>query len=644
MAEAGLRTHRGDDAIAAFVAEWGLDSPPPLAREPQAPSSPRGASPTAPDRRGSGDGGSELFESLGPGLRLAGPDGHALFESLRLKNLRGVRRALQRGASPNTFDGARQTLLIFCCLQGYLEAAKLLIKYGADVNMVNKAELSPLHIAADRGNKKLVDLLLRNAADASARCPLGYTPLMNAIYQGHTELAIHMVSRGVPVDEQTNAGETPLIIACKRGLELVAMGLINHQADLNVIPDTGLGAFCVAINNGLGDVINEFGAHMDRLNKRSMEDALSFLARKGCVRPQLIRDLVAAGADINCEYPAHHSTPLGEAILSGRTEVVAVLLELGADLHTPDRNGSTPLGYAAEINNAFIAQSLLEHGARLDRGDAEGKTPLLIAIEHKHYSMTKMFVKECLREPGLRDVLVQPDKMGATPLIAAANSQVQGILRLLLEAGVPTEEPRGPGGLTALHVAALRGSVNGVKLLLEHGADRAAETVEEKTPFFAALTAKKGSSEVVRLFLEAGEDPNAALGPNSALMCATTANRPRTVRLLIERGAEVGFGGEDQAPPAFTAAVLGFHQVLCVLLRAGANPNLAYQGVGMLEAALCAGHRKVVEVLLDHGADPVRTERDESLLAVALNENVPGELVELIREAEAKATAGDHLR
>ena len=63
-------------------------------------------------------------------------------------------------------------------------------------------------------------------------------------------------------------------------------------------------------------------------------------------------------------------------------------------------------------------------------------------------------------------------------------------------------------GTTALFVAALRGDLEKVQLLLEAGADVNAAKADGATALFVAAENSR-NSEVVRLLLEAGADMNA---------------------------------------------------------------------------------------------------------------------------------------
>lgn len=60
---------------------------------------------------------------------------------------------------------------------GHYEVTELLIKYGANVNVVDLWKFSPLHEAAAKGKYDIVKLLLKHGADPTKKNRDGATPL-----------------------------------------------------------------------------------------------------------------------------------------------------------------------------------------------------------------------------------------------------------------------------------------------------------------------------------------------------------------------------------------------------------------------------------------------------------------------------------
>jgi ankyrin repeat protein len=72
---------------------------------------------------------------------------------------------------------------------GRLEAARVLLDAGADVNAAEHGGYTALHLAAGNGDEALIRLLLERGADPTARLDSGQTPAELAHEKGHGVVA-----------------------------------------------------------------------------------------------------------------------------------------------------------------------------------------------------------------------------------------------------------------------------------------------------------------------------------------------------------------------------------------------------------------------------------------------------------------------
>lgn len=97
----------------------------------------------------------------------------------------------------------------------------------------------------------------------------------------------------------------------------------------------------------------------------------------------IVRELVAAGADVNAVEPVFGAVPLHKATYNGHADITRMLTAArGINLdYQGASNGYTPLHDALWHGFANCAGILLDAGARTDIVAYDGKFPLDLAIE-----------------------------------------------------------------------------------------------------------------------------------------------------------------------------------------------------------------------------------------------------------------------
>jgi uncharacterized protein len=171
--------------------------------------------------------------------------------------------------------------------------------------------------------------------------------------------------------------------------------------------------------------------------------------------------------------------------------------------------------------------------------------------------------------------------IGATPpddraLLDAAKRGDVAAVRALLKGGADPNTAQGDG-LTALHVAAEKGSLELARVLISAGAKVGSVTrIGSFTPLHVA--AEGAHAEIVRALLEAGADPAAVAVPSGATplhLAAKALNGEVTIQLLLDRGAPVNALEASHGQTALMmAAAAGHAGTVRELLRRGADPGI----------------------------------------------------------------------
>ena len=93
-----------------------------------------------------------------------------------------MRLLLESGADINAKDGTGKAPLIWASYGGHADVVRVLIKQGADVNVIDESKSAaagntPLHFACLKDHLEVVKLLLDNGARVNAMNCADYTPL-----------------------------------------------------------------------------------------------------------------------------------------------------------------------------------------------------------------------------------------------------------------------------------------------------------------------------------------------------------------------------------------------------------------------------------------------------------------------------------
>ncbi|XP_073512472.1 protein phosphatase 1 regulatory subunit 12C isoform X5 [Phyllobates terribilis] len=193
-----------------------------------------------------------------------------------------------------------------------------------------------------------------------------------------------------------------------------------------------------------------------------------------------------AGAEVIDSTNTDGISALHQACIDENLEVVEFLVNHGANVNQADNEGWTPLHVAASCGYMEIAEYLLKHSANIAAVNSDGDVPLDIAED------------DCM-ETLLRAEIT---KRGID--IEAAKREEEEVMlqdaRQWLNAGNMEDIRHPKTGAGALHVAAAKGYIEIMRLLLQANFDPNVRDKDGWTPLHAA--AHWGVEEACRLLVE----------------------------------------------------------------------------------------------------------------------------------------------
>lgn len=182
------------------------------------------------------------------------------------------------------------------------------------------------------------------------------------------------------------------------------------------------------------------------------------------------------------------------AAASGNNDAIWILRDRGIDINTATAFGSTALHEAASHGqNSTIKLLLNSPEINKEARDNRGNTPLLAAAWAAHFTSLKILI-----DHGANPRVMNDD--GVCALHAAAKMGQADCTRTLLQKSVPASLAEKDTKMTPLHYAAAQGSVEVMKMLIEHEAEINLQDSKGWTPLH--YTAQLNREDCARLLLQ----------------------------------------------------------------------------------------------------------------------------------------------
>jgi len=329
--------------------------------------------------------------------------------------------------------------------------------------------------------------------------------LIDAVRQQDSEAVVRLLDEGVDPDQRQSDGSAALHWAIYREDDSSIKALLAAGADVNAVNRLGASALYLAAKSGNAEQISlllDAGADPN-IALPMGETPLMTASRAGT--EDGVRMLLDAGADVNAREQSREQTALMWAVAQGHAAVARLLINAGANLEA--RSKVRPQLMFADATN----------GGAFDQGVVEqlgGYSALLFAARIGDVGVARFLLAAEADIDGSAG-------NGASPLVVAAHSGHGALARMLLTRGADANAIG--AGYTALHSAILRGDLETVEALLEHGADpnqrllrahpvqRASEDWALKTPLIGAtpywIAANFREAEIMRALSTGGADP-----------------------------------------------------------------------------------------------------------------------------------------
>lgn len=366
---------------------------------------------------------------------------------------------------------SKRTALAVAAHCGNVDVVRVLLQYGAKVDVCDAFMMTPLHLAASRGHYLVVESLLHNLADINGKGPNDETPLRIASDNGYIDVVKLFLRNRAKVNARDCQQRTALHMAAKRGDEAMV------------------------------DLLASNGAHVDAKDASFMT-AIHYASEEG--HDGVVNLLLSKKADINA--PGKElQTPLACACSAGQTQVVELLLKKKASTKLKSRGDMNPLHLACSYGHVEVVALLLQKRLAVNLPNKDGLTPLHFAVRSDRFAVVELLLRKGASiEARCRSTF--------GPLHYACLEASPDVVRLLLSSGADLEA-EDQSARRPLHFAVTRGSVPLVELLVLRGANTEAQDAAGHRPL--CLASALGHLAMMKMLLDSGSPlvANTSLGP-----------------------------------------------------------------------------------------------------------------------------------
>jgi ankyrin repeat protein len=206
--------------------------------------------------------------------------------------------------------------------------------------------------------------------------------LIDASRTGDINRVRYLLDHGIDVNQRGRNGGTPLFYAVGNDHVDVAAILISSGASLEAVDERGVTALFANLQNEQESLemlkfLVSKGANVNHRDRNGMTPLFASVDIGGSLRKT--RYLLETGADPNQQSEIDGDFPLRIAVSWQNLELVAVLLDYGANPNMQRRDGDTALMEACRQDNIEVVKVLLGNGADTSLKNRNGLSALAFA-------------------------------------------------------------------------------------------------------------------------------------------------------------------------------------------------------------------------------------------------------------------------
>ena len=449
-----------------------------------------------------------------------------------------------------------------------VEILIMLIKNGANLDIINTKGDTLLTFAVERENKELVELLLTKGINIHAVNSQRKSAIELAFqqkkYKDHENVLIALIKSGAKVDIINTKGDTLLIFAADRGFQDLALLLIEgNNNDVNAVNAREKAAIDFALqseNIKIIEALVNAGANINVVDQ-DKNTLLMIAAKTGTKAQNLITQLIQKGIDVNASND-NGKTAIDFAIESGNAKIISTLQKAIKSLKDKNKPGNEGTKGSNKPGNEGTKGSNKpgtegtkgsnKPGNEGTKGSNKPGTEGAKGSENKQYS----------------DIETR-DEHGNTPLMNAAKNGLDSLVKTLISKKANIKAINSQGK-TAAHLARENEKYEALKILVENGSDHEMKDSNGNTLLMYA--AKRGIEDIVAVAIKKGANVKAInLEGKTAAHFARGNEQYKALKILVENGSDPEMKDSNGNTLLMYAAKRGLDSLIILAIKKGAK-------------------------------------------------------------------------
>ncbi|KAF4763491.1 hypothetical protein HAV15_000099 [Penicillium sp. str.  len=412
---------------------------------------------------------------------------HAIFTAAEIGYEQVSQMTLQNSQKFDERDSYGQSPLLHAAENLQAGVVNMLVRAGAQVNVVNNMRQNPLHVICQQSRHKdrlgLVGYFIAQGASTGLCDVDNMTPFLYAVANQSKDIVLHFLDTGFDVNFRhrrrywtasmkdlvvtydvdksfelpnrngLSIGLTALHFSALSGIVGMTGLLLDHGAEPNALDENGDTPLHLAIRSQVSGhkyddpwVLGQYA--VETLNDIIIdfeEEAFEVWEAIDQARGRTVQQILKSQAtNVNIpnkegEYPLH-AIPFGKGRVHLECAVLSMLLDYGAQVSSLNCKRQTCLHLASKAGNWRAVCILLEKGCDIALLDVHGFSPVHYAVRHNRSDIIQLMFES--RQEQFSLVCVQCDGLGKSMLHHHTESPMcsTAVIRILLKVGCDVEK------------------------------------------------------------------------------------------------------------------------------------------------------------------------------------------------------------